>query len=122
MAKRAASNGRVRQTTTGSAAATSVAKRTKKKAKRKAPSSTVTRDGVRFPREWLPFVRTAADLQALREGCYLDVAKAEKVRRFFRELLRHSKGKFAGKPFELATWQWEQVVLPAFAWRRPDGR
>jgi phage terminase large subunit-like protein len=44
------------------------------------------------------------------------------VRLFFRRFLRHSKGKgFAGKPFELLPWQWDQVIRPLFGWRRKDG-
>jgi phage terminase large subunit-like protein len=36
-------------------------------------------------------------------------------------LLRHSKGRWAGKPFALLPWQWEQLIAPLFGWRRDDG-
>lgn len=58
---------------------------------------------------------------ALDAGCTFSEAAAERVRFFFRRFLRHSKGEFAGMPFELLAWQWENVVKPLFGWRRPDG-
>lgn len=47
---------------------------------------------------------------------------AERVRVFFRRFLRHSKGAFAGKPFELADWQFEEIIRPLYDRRLPDGR
>jgi hypothetical protein len=35
--------------------------------------------------------------------------------------LRHSKGQWAKKPFELFDWQWESVIAPVFGWKRSDG-
>ena len=43
------------------------------------------------------------------------------MRHFFRRFLRHSKGQWAGKPFELLDWQWAEVVAPLFGWKRKDG-
>jgi phage terminase large subunit-like protein len=43
------------------------------------------------------------------------------VREFFRRFLRHSKGQWAGKPFELLDWQWGEVIRPLFGWKRADG-
>jgi hypothetical protein len=43
------------------------------------------------------------------------------VRTFFRKFLRHSKGEWAGKPFELLDWQWRDIVAPLFGWKRADG-
>jgi phage terminase large subunit-like protein len=68
--------------------------------------------------EW---VRTKADELAVARGCYFDLEAADRVRRFFRKYLRHSKGEFAGKPFELFDWQWRDIVAPAFGWKMPDG-
>ncbi len=34
---------------------------------------------------------------------------------------RHSKGQWAGQPFDLLDWQWQEVVAPLFGWKRPDG-
>lgn len=64
---------------------------------------------------------TPADFAAVEAGCYFDLAEAERVRVFFRRFLRHSKGQFSGKPFELLPWQWEDLVKPLFGWRRADG-
>ena len=69
-------------------------------------------------RDW---IHTAADQRAWDEGCRPDPAAAQKVRDFFRKFLRHSKGEFAGQPFELLEWQWRDVIRPLFAWKRPDG-
>ena len=46
---------------------------------------------------------------------------AERCRTFFRRFLRHSKGQWASKPFELLDWQWDKVVAPLFGWKRADG-
>lgn len=68
--------------------------------------------------EW---VRTAADEQAVQEGCYFDLDAAQRVRQFFERFLRHSKGQFAGQSFTLLDWQWHDVVGPLFGWKRKDG-
>lgn len=47
---------------------------------------------------------------------------AERVRVFFRRFLRHSKGQFAGKPFELADWQFDEIIRPLYDTIQPDGR
>lgn len=66
-------------------------------------------------------VRTKSDEAAIDQGCWFDQAAADKVRYFFERFLRHSKGQFAGKPFELLPWQWTDVVQPLFGWKRVDG-
>jgi phage terminase large subunit-like protein len=67
------------------------------------------------------WVRSAADEFAVARGCYFDLAAAEHVRDFFRLFLRHSKGEWAGKPFELLDWQWKDLIAPLFGWMRADG-
>jgi phage terminase large subunit-like protein len=67
-----------------------------------------------------PWVRTAADKRAVREGCYFDPAAAEHVCDFFEAFLRHSIGEWVGKPFELQPWQ-RDWLSPVFGWKRPDG-
>lgn len=67
------------------------------------------------------WVRSAADERAVASGCYFDRGAAERVRRFFAGFLRHSKGQFAARPFELLDWQWLDIIAPAFGWRRADG-
>lgn len=71
---------------------------------------------------WAKFVRCEADEIAVSQGCYFDEANAKRVVDFFPDLLRHSKGKFAAKPFELQDWQKYDLVYPIFGWKRADGR
>lgn len=67
------------------------------------------------------WVRSQADEWAVESGCYFDEKAAERVAQFFRQFLCHSKGEFAGKPFELMDWQYNDIVAPLFGWKRPDG-
>lgn len=67
------------------------------------------------------WTRSDADRQAVADGCTFDLAAAERVRTFFAQFLRHSKGQFAGQPFHLTGWQWSDLVAPLFGWCRPDG-
>lgn len=66
-------------------------------------------------------VRTVADQRAAESGCYYDPTAAARVPRFFRTFLRHSKGAFAGKAFELLPYQNDNLIAPLFGWMRPDG-
>ncbi len=70
---------------------------------------------------WREWIRTEADERAVCEGCWFDIAAAERVRTFFTKYLRHSKGQWAKQPFALMDWQWLQVVAPLFGWKRADG-
>lgn len=67
------------------------------------------------------WIKSTADELAVRDGCYFDEAKANHVAEFFRRFLRHSKAPFAGKPFELAEWQYLDLIAPAFGWMLPTG-
>jgi len=66
-------------------------------------------------------IRNRSDEAAIQAGCYFDQASADRVRFFFERFLRHSKGQFAGKKFDLLPWQWERVIEPLFGWKMPDG-
>lgn len=66
-------------------------------------------------------IRNRSDEVAIEQGCSFDQRAADRVWQFFARFLRHSKGEFAGKPFELLPWQWERVVEPLFGWKMPDG-
>jgi phage terminase large subunit-like protein len=63
------------------------------------------------------------DERALTEGCYLDFAAAERVRNFYRKLLRVPRldGGSGTQPFELLNWWYQFVLAPIFAWKRPNG-
>src|SRR3990167_6651713 len=67
------------------------------------------------------WARSPADEKPVAAGCPFSLPAAERVRFFFAKFLRHSKGQFAGKPFELLDWQWREWVGPLFGWRRADG-
>lgn len=68
--------------------------------------------------EW---VRCKADERAVDDGCTFDLKAADRVRTFFTKFLRHSKGEWVGKPFELLDWQWKEVIAPLFGWKRANG-
>ena len=59
--------------------------------------------------------------EAERQGLdfYFDPKKAEHVIEFFQDWLRHSKGRFAGKPFALLEWQ-QEMLAELFGWMRVD--
>ena len=68
------------------------------------------------------WIRNAADELAVEKGYYFDEQAALHVVEFFRQFLCHSKGDWAGKPFELLDWQRDDVVMPLFGWKRQDGK
>lgn len=70
--------------------------------------------------DWL--IRTESDKAAIADGCWYDADAADRVRRMFKRLLRHTLGQFAGQPFELAAYQFERIIAPIYGWKRPDGR
>jgi phage terminase large subunit-like protein len=57
----------------------------------------------------------------LSDGSYFDEAAADRACEFFERFLVHTKGKWAGRPFELMEWQKEQIIRPLFGWKRKDG-
>lgn len=60
--------------------------------------------------------------EALEKGYafYFDQSKADHATGFFENFLIHSKGQFAGKPFELLPWQKHDIVEELFGWMRVD--
>lgn len=70
---------------------------------------------------WAEWIRNEHDEQAVANGCRFDIKRAEHYRTFGRTYLQHSKGRWAGQPFELMPWEWEDVAGPMFGWLRPDG-
>lgn len=55
-----------------------------------------------------------------RSPSSLSAERADRVCAFFRQILRHSKGEHAGKPFDLLPWQ-EAMLRELFGRIRPDG-
>lgn len=72
-------------------------------------------------RSWQKWIRSKADELAVEEGCTFDLAAADRVRFFFQRFLRHSKGEWAGKPFELLDWEWLNLIAPLYGWKRKNG-
>lgn len=66
------------------------------------------------------WVKNAHDERAVAAGCTFDESAADRVVRFFRTL-RHSKGEWGGRRFELLPWERDGVVYPVFGWKQPDG-
>lgn len=56
---------------------------------------------------------------AWRKNYYYDKEAADRVIRFFHKHIRHTKGKFANKPFILERWQ-RYIVRRLFGWKRRD--
>ena len=54
------------------------------------------------------------------EGCWFDEAAATAACDFFPRYLRHTEGKWAGRPFHLAPWE-RDIVRSIFGWKRADG-
>jgi phage terminase large subunit-like protein len=53
------------------------------------------------------------------KGDWFDVEQFERIQRFFGQL-KHGKGIWAGKPFELLPWQ-RDLLGALLCWKRPDG-
>lgn len=69
---------------------------------------------------WSEYIYNPGDILAIKEGCWFDIEAAQHAESFFL-LLHHSKGKWAGQPFELQPWQRDQIIYPLFGWKRADG-
>jgi phage terminase large subunit-like protein len=55
----------------------------------------------------------------LPKGCYFDKEKADRAVRFF-EGLKHTKGRWRGKPFQLLPWQ-TKIIRDVFGTLKEDG-
>ncbi len=67
------------------------------------------------------WVKNVHDERAVANGCWFDEGAAVRVVDFFRKILRHSKGEWGGRPFELLDWERYQFIYPVFGWRQEDG-
>lgn len=56
-----------------------------------------------------------------RESKKAGQEQADRVRRFVEKYCTYSKGEWAGQPFRLLDWQWEQIIKPLFGTLTPDG-
>jgi phage terminase large subunit-like protein len=80
--------------------------------------SGIVHDTAAAQRRW---IHGPADDMAVIHGCRFNEALAEYAAAFFPAYLCHSKGQWAGDPFELTDWQRESIIYPMFGWVRPDG-
>lgn len=55
------------------------------------------------------------------ERYWYDEAAAEAAVQFFPQHLRFTKGEWAGRPFALEQWEADDIIRPAFGWKRKDG-
>ncbi len=66
---------------------------------------------------WLHWVRSEADERAMLDGCWVDQRRIDHVVEFGKQYLRHTEGSaWAGQPFHLMEWQYEQLFGPLFGW------
>jgi phage terminase large subunit-like protein len=70
---------------------------------------------------WAKWIKNEADEKAVLRGCFFDIETADRAAGFFPRFLKHSKGQWAGKPFNLLPWQEDGIIKPLFGWKRPDG-
>lgn len=52
---------------------------------------------------------------------HFDEEAANAACAFFPHFLRLTKGRFAGRPFELMPWMRDEIIRPVFGWKKPDG-
>ena len=84
----------------------------------KKPAIQKRRPSKKSQRKW---IRSAMDERAWADGCWFHEGLAEHVVQFFAKHLKHSKGRWAGKPFIPTDWQREEIIYPLFGWIGPDG-
>jgi phage terminase large subunit-like protein len=63
--------------------------------------------------------RTKEKERKLPKGCYYDKEAGDRAVRFF-EGLKHTKGRWRGKPFTLLPWQ-KKIIREVFGTLKPDG-
>lgn len=65
--------------------------------------------------------RSESDERAVRNGYRFNEALANHFLDFCRKHIQHSKGEWAGQPFEATDWQRENIFYPIFGWVDQDG-
>lgn len=72
---------------------------------------------------WSEWVRDDRDKLAMIDGCYFDVAAAEKFKTFCSTFLRLEHPRHPGKtiPFDLLDFQYRDILGPLMGWKRADG-
>lgn len=67
------------------------------------------------------YIRTAADRQAIAEGCYWDDSHFIQFQKFSKEFCIQTQGDWAGKGIELFDFQIDDIFGPLLSWRKADG-
>src|SRR4051794_37338196 len=65
-----------------------------------------------------PLIETPAPSRV--PGAWFDQDAVDRVVAALRGL-RHTKGRWSGRSFELDPWQLEHIVAPVFGWKNADG-
>jgi phage terminase large subunit-like protein len=73
----------------------------------------------KLPKIWHEEIQGFNPWENLNGKYYFDLRVAKAVCDFFPKYLTHSKGEFAGKPFELRPWQ-KKYIGHLFAWKRKE--
>jgi phage terminase large subunit-like protein len=74
------------------------------------------------PRGVGPAAKWVAARGRWEEGKFwFDKVAAERAVEFFPRHLCFTKGEWAGRPFNLEDWQSDDIIRPAFGWKRADG-
>ena len=58
---------------------------------------------------------------SVRDKYWFDAAAAEAAASFFPTYLCFTKDRWAGKPFHLEPWEADNIIRPAFGWKRSNG-
>lgn len=79
-------------------------------------------DRPKITKKWQNIIRgiPGYDPIATAGSCWFDAEAAQLALDFFPECLTHVKGKLAGEPFVLLSWE-KSIVANIFGWKRPDG-
>lgn len=69
----------------------------------------------------LKYIKGANDERALLAGYTIDESKGRHVCAFFESFLKLTEAEWAGQSVKLMDWQRNDLLMPLFSWKRPDG-
>lgn len=70
------------------------------------------------------YIKTQSDRDAVASFCYWDDTEALKFKEFYEKWGVLTESCFAGQvgdTLKVIPWQWDEIILPWFSWRKPDG-
>lgn len=71
--------------------------------------------------KWAGWIRSWADVDAVAHGCYFDEFEGE-LHVEFMEMCRLSQGRWDDAPLTLIPWQYYDLFMPLFGWKRGNGK